>query len=157
MSPSAPVFWSIFGNGERLCLPYAGPQTRGLILIMVPYRWSFHAYPSDYWRYSPDDVSEISTDCQILNLEKDPAPPSLVYVKIRKPIGFVEKDLPGYGLYSIIAGRRMDKWERRHFATAQFARLNWGYCYEQINARMLNLLIHLKRELGRKANEYGGG
>lgn len=75
----------------------------GKIIIIVPSRWPYHDYPSDYWRYSKDDMVRIFSDCKIEKLDTDfmlgrdsegkATPFSLVYIKCMKPENFVEADL----------------------------------------------------------------
>lgn len=90
-------------NIKNVCKP------NGIILIIVPFEWPFHEYPIDFWRYSKEDINNIFSDCEILNIEEDLHKPSLVYAKIRKPNNFVEKNLADYKLFSIITGKRMLK------------------------------------------------
>lgn len=88
-------------NMKNIC------KSNGLILIIVPSSWPFHAYPYDYWRYAQDDIENIFADCQILMLTEDQKAVSLVYTKIKKPEAFVEKDLSQYPLYSIIMDKKI--------------------------------------------------
>jgi SAM-dependent methyltransferase len=115
----------------------------GLILIIVPFCWSFHAYPSDYWRYAPNDLEEIFADCEILNLDQDPTPQSLIYAKIRKPASFVERNLSDFCLHSIIADKRIEKCQWWHFFTPRFVGLTWVYHYKRVRSRMFEKLMHL--------------
>jgi SAM-dependent methyltransferase len=88
-------------NMKNICKP------GGLLIIIVPSAWPFHAYPHDYWRYHPEDIQNIFADCTIQTLEEDDRETSLVYAKIKKPTSFNEKDLSGYPLYSIILNRKI--------------------------------------------------
>ena len=67
----------------------------------VPY----HGYPYDFWRYELEDMQEIFSDMEILNLEPDPLMPG-VLIKARKPANFEEHDMRDYALYSIVTRRR---------------------------------------------------
>jgi len=53
-------------------------------------------------------MKHIFSDCEILSLEKDkyPGVPG-VFIKVKKPIVFVENNLSDYKLYSIIAKKRV--------------------------------------------------
>ena len=92
-------------NIKRICKP------GGFILFIVPSNWPYHGYPYDFWRYEKEDVKNIFSDCDIQILEEYGKKPgwTLVYAKVEKPRGFVEKDLEGYLLYSIISGGKADR------------------------------------------------
>jgi len=78
----------------------------GIILITTRSKgFPYHGYPYDFWRYEMEDMRIIFSDCDILVLEKDPA--KGVFVKIRKPINFIENDLSEYKLYSILTNKRV--------------------------------------------------
>jgi len=64
----------------------------------------YHGYPWDFWRFAIKDIEYIFQDCLIKRLETDPA--KGVCAKIIKPENFIEKDLSGYPLYSIVTGKR---------------------------------------------------
>lgn len=73
----------------------------GIILITTRSKgFGKHDYPTDYWRYEIDDMKKIFEDCEIKALEKDTRHPG-VFVRVVKPIKFVEKDLSSYQLYRI--------------------------------------------------------
>lgn len=104
----------------------------GIILIIVPSHWAFHECPCDFWRYKTDDILNIFSDCDILTLEEGFQRPSLVYlktknsavyVKIRKPVQFVEKDLSEYRLYSVIINKRISEIRDKDFQSFYFRRL----------------------------------
>jgi SAM-dependent methyltransferase len=87
-------------NIKRVCAP------RGWLLITTrSYGFRYHAYPHDYWRYEIDDMRRIFSDCEVLDLMSDPRSPG-VFMKARKPEPFVENELGGVELYSIVLGRR---------------------------------------------------
>ncbi len=81
-------------------------RTKGTILLVVPSRWDYHEYPRDFWRISLEDIKEIFSDYQIETIQEDKGWPALVYAKLIKPEKFMEKDLSGYKLYSVITGNK---------------------------------------------------
>ena len=66
----------------------------------------YHGWPCDYWRYEVADLRVIFSDFIIKNVEKDTYLPG-VFIKARKPLQFLENDLSGYALYSIIRKKRI--------------------------------------------------
>lgn len=90
----------VISNIKKVCKP------GGIILITTrSIGWSFHGYPYDFWRYELEDMENIFSDCEIQVLEKDPD--KGVFVKVRKPANFREKDLSSYELYSIAVNKRI--------------------------------------------------
>ena len=86
----------------------------GIILVTTrSYGFYYHGYPYDFWRYEIEDMENIFSDCVIEKLEKDPA--KGVFIKVRKPIDFVEKDLSDYELYSMIVDKRVKQLNERDF------------------------------------------
>ena len=78
----------------------------GIILITTRSPgFHYHGYPYDFWRYEIQDMENIFSDCIIEKIEKDPISPG-VFIKARKPRDFVEADLSGYSLHSVIFNRR---------------------------------------------------
>ena len=72
----------------------------GIILITVPHVGSgYRPHPDDYWRYTLDDMKNIFSDFTINVLEKHNRLPG-VYVKMTKPVDFIENDISNYELYS---------------------------------------------------------
>jgi SAM-dependent methyltransferase len=125
-------------NIKHVCRP------EGIVLITAPSDFPFHAYPNDFWRYEPMDVETIFSDFEILVLEEDPEPPSLVYLKARKPRSFVENNLSDYRLYSIIAGRRIREAHPLGFLTPRFARLLLGYGYHlHVKPRLMKPYLYV--------------
>lgn len=45
--------WLLAANLERLLIE------GGTILVMIPWVWRIHAYPSDYWRMTPEAVVSL--------------------------------------------------------------------------------------------------
>jgi SAM-dependent methyltransferase len=104
-------------NIKNICRP------NGIILIIVPSEWPYHEFPYDFWRYKREDIENIFSDCDILVLDEDPQGPSLVYVKMRKPDEFTEKDLSDYQLYSVILNRRIGEIREKNLRDFYFKRL----------------------------------
>lgn len=113
-------------NMKRIC------KQNGIILIIVPSDWPFHEHPYDFWRYKKEDIINIFSDCDILTLEENsPATSlvylkikqSLVYVKVRKPDEFIEKDLSHYQLYSVVTNKRISEIHDKDFQNFYFRRL----------------------------------
>ena len=93
----------VISNIKNVCKP------NGIILITTrSHGASYHGYPSDFWRYELDDMENIFSDCKILVLEKDFETPG-VFIKVKKPHNFIEKDLSGYKLYSIVVNKRVNR------------------------------------------------
>jgi len=86
---------------KRLC------KRNGIILLTTrSYGFEFHPYPYDFWRFELSDMQSIFSDCEITDLEKDFVAPG-VFVKVKKPSDFVERDLSGLELYNIVANKRL--------------------------------------------------
>jgi len=108
---------AVVSSMKRLCKP------QGLVLVIVPSIWPFHAYPNDYWRYTAADLRHIFADFELLQMAQDAAAPSLAYAKLRKPALFTEVDLAAYPLYSIITNRRTTQIRPADFLSLRFAGL----------------------------------
>lgn len=92
---------TVVSNIKRVC------RRNGLLLITTrSYGFPYHAYPSDFWRFECSDMEAIFSDCVIDALERDRVSPG-VMLKARKPQDFVERDLAGHELYSIILRKRI--------------------------------------------------
>jgi SAM-dependent methyltransferase len=93
----------VISNFKNIC------RTNGFILITTrSYGYPVHSYPYDYWRYEPEDLKEIFSDCDMIALERDFEAPG-VFMKVRKPLEFSEKDLSKFQLYSMFAGKRIQE------------------------------------------------
>jgi SAM-dependent methyltransferase len=78
----------------------------GILIITTRSKgFRYHGFPFDFWRYEKSDLEFIFSDFDIEVLEKD-LDESGIFLKARKRIDFVEKELKGYRLYSIIQNRR---------------------------------------------------
>jgi hypothetical protein len=79
----------------------------GLLLITTRSRgFPYHEAPYDFWRYEVSDMKEIFSDFIIENLRSDPQEPG-VFLKARKPLHYVAKDLSGHLLYSMVTQTRV--------------------------------------------------
>jgi len=106
----------VISNMKNVCKP------NGLILVTTrSYGFPYHAYPYDFWRYEPVDMQHVFSDCDIERLEKDKETPG-VLIKARKPHEFVEADLAGYELYSIIANKRIKEIDKKIFTHSRILR-----------------------------------
>lgn len=89
-------------NIKNTCKP------NGMILITTrSYGFHYHAYPYDFWRYQPEDMEEIFADCIIEKIEYDTYCPG-VFIKVKKPKNFFEKDISDHKLYSVIYNKRVN-------------------------------------------------
>ncbi len=78
----------------------------GLLLITTRSPgFGYHAYPSDFWRFEPDDLRAIFADFEIETIARDPASPG-VFLTARKPAPFVEQNTETLALFSILTNQR---------------------------------------------------
>ena len=89
-----------------------------LILTTRSPGFEFHGYPLDFWRFTPEDVSEIFGDLEIEVTERDTDNPPGVFFKARRTGSFTERNLDGYPLYSVVRRRRTTKLMRLDVAGA---------------------------------------
>jgi SAM-dependent methyltransferase len=92
--------------------------------------FQYHGYPYDFWRYTVDDMNAIFGDMDA-EVADDPSAPG-VFVFARKPTGFLERDLTGIRLYSIIGRKRRDASPPRIAREAYVAAL---MIYRKLRAR----------------------
>lgn len=76
-----------------------------LIITTRSYGFGYHGYPYDFWRFEEQDMRAIFSDMCITDLESDASAPG-VFLKAVKKLQFIEKDLSGYRLYSIVKDGR---------------------------------------------------
>jgi SAM-dependent methyltransferase len=85
----------VVSNIKNICMP------EGTIIVTTrSYGFPYHGYPYDFWRYEIADMAKIFADCTIEILEPDESEPG-VFMRAKKPKGFLERDLSSYELYSI--------------------------------------------------------
>jgi SAM-dependent methyltransferase len=90
-------------------------------VIMITTRslgFMYHGFPRDYWRFEPDDMARIFSDCSIEAVEKDPE--KGVFVRMVKPAVFTENNLADVALYSIVAGKRSHQVTERDMRSWRF-------------------------------------
>lgn len=79
-----------------------------LVITTRSVGFPYHLYPLDCWRYDVNDMAEIFADFEIQIVQPDPFEPG-VFVKARRPLNFVERDLSDYALYYMPGqARRVD-------------------------------------------------
>ncbi len=89
-------------NLKRVC------REGGVMLLTTrSFGFVYHGYPHDFWRYEPDDIRAIFSDMEVIELERDAPRAPGVFVKVRKPRTFRERDLLGLRLYSMVERRRI--------------------------------------------------
>jgi SAM-dependent methyltransferase len=137
-------------NMKNIC------RANGTILIIVPSHWPFHEFPHDFWRYGKEDIRNIFSDCDILALDEDPQPPSLVYGKIRKPNGFTERELSGYPLYSVIADKRIGEIHEKDLNDFYFRRLPLRDKIRDIVSRKARTILPKSWPWGNRGNNING-
>lgn len=84
--------WKIAVNGMKEVL-----KEEGIIFLTTRGPgFKYHPFPDDFWRFTVDDFKKIFADMEILDLRPDPDPESPgVFLKARKPKGFLQTDLSG--------------------------------------------------------------
>lgn len=92
----------VISNIKNVC------KSGGIILITTrSYGRKYHGYPFDFWRFELSDMKQIFADCIIEKIETDRVSPG-IFIRVRKPNAFKEKDLRTYKLYSIITDSKLD-------------------------------------------------
>ena len=113
----------------------------GIILITKrSIGFGFHSYPHDYWRYEPEDMEEIFSDCEMQVLERDPS--KGIFMKAAKSQNFEEKELPDYQLYSVVVNRRMKQIADKDLR-------NWHFIKLLARSKTKDALLKVARSLYR--------
>lgn len=81
-------------------------KPEGIMIITTRSKgFGYHGFPYDFWRYEISDMERIFSDSIIETIEKDTLSAG-VFIKVKKPMGFIENKLGAYRLYSIEFKRR---------------------------------------------------
>lgn len=123
---------TVISNLKGVCKP------GGILMVTtVSYGFPYHAYPYDFWRYQPEDMRAIFSDCEIESLETG-INGQAVFVKARKPGTFRENDLSKVHLYSIVVNRRVATIDESAFRNSYYQKQvlkqrlkKWIYTGEQ--------------------------
>ncbi len=95
-------------------------REQGIVLVTTRSRgFPFHGFPNDFWRFELADLSAIFADMDLLSLQPDPQFPG-VFLKARKPEGFVEQDLSALSIYNILRGARAMEVQPRDLRTMRY-------------------------------------
>jgi SAM-dependent methyltransferase len=122
-------------NMKRACVP------GGLIVITTRSKgFKYHGHPYDFWRYELSDMTEIFSDCEILDLQPDPTAPG-VFLKARKKDPFHERDLSQFELFNIVTGKRVQEICERDLRTFRFHLLTTKEFLMRWSARGLRILF----------------
>lgn len=120
----------VVSNMKHLCRP------GGILLVTTRSRgFHYHAYPHDYWRYEPEDIRNIFADFTIERVETDPRDPG-VFVRAVRPDRFVEKDLSGYLLYSMVTGKRVAEIEEGDSRSYHFRKLRYKLWKKRVKKKV---------------------
>lgn len=111
--------------------------------------FEFHGYPLDFWRFTPEDISEIFGDLEIEAIEKDTQDPPGVFFRARRPPGFTEGDVNDHSLYSVVRRRRARSLTRLDVAGAR--------CLAAGQAVVRRVLPRRARDVIRQALDRGCG
>lgn len=120
-----------------------------LVLTTRSKGFNFHGYPFDFWRYEVSDMERIFSDFIIESLESDTEIPG-VFIRARKPENFVENDLTGFQLYSIIKGERVLDITDKDFANA---RIKFGARQKFLKIVPRPVINFLKRSLFKNVSD----
>ena len=91
----------VVSNIKNIC------KKNGIIIITTRSKgFKYHGFPYDFWRYEVEDLKKIFSDCEIITLERDTTAPG-VFLKAKKPAGFLEKDLKNYKLFNVVVDKKV--------------------------------------------------
>jgi SAM-dependent methyltransferase len=119
---------------KQVCKPEGS-----IVLTTRSEGFGYHGYPFDFWRFGTEDMQKIFADFNIVSLEKDREAPG-VFLKACKPENFVETDLTGYGLYSIIRKARVVDITETYQSTLAFSAIT-------VNEKMKCVAFKIARRL----------
>jgi SAM-dependent methyltransferase len=87
---------------------FKGVLKSGGLLLLTTRSPGFarHEFPSDYWRFTGDDMQGIFSDMTIERLQDDPDMAG-IFVSARKPRDFRENDLRDYDAFSMTSPSRV--------------------------------------------------
>jgi len=112
----------------------------GILIVIVPSKnFPYHGYPFDYWRYEITDMEYIFSDLDIEIMQERPEE-SLLFMRARKPIRFVEKDLINYPLHSILTGACVPDITDIEICKFKFRMLPRRVAVKVLPAKIINLL-----------------
>jgi SAM-dependent methyltransferase len=67
--------------------------------------FGYHGFPFDYWRFEVSDMRDIFSDFIVESIVNDPIVPG-VFLKARKPEGFLGNNTRSLGVFTLITGKR---------------------------------------------------
>ncbi|MEQ8541855.1 MAG: methyltransferase domain-containing protein [Coleofasciculus sp. D1-CHI-01] len=118
-------------NIKNICKP------NGIILITTrSYGHPCHGFPHDFWRYEFEDMKYIFSDFESILIEKDYQSPG-VFLKAKKNIFFIEKELSDYCLYSILFNKKLSKINKQDYKTFYFRRLAMKQHIKKIGNKLI--------------------
>lgn len=104
----------VISNMKRVC------KKEGYIIITTRSKgYPYHPSPTDFWRFEKSDMKFIFSDCEIKSLELDKEYPG-IFIKVKKPKNFVEKDIKDLALYNVITNKRQVKVKNKDFYNLNF-------------------------------------
>jgi len=120
-----------------------------ILITTVSYGFLYHAFPHDFWRYEIEDMKSIFSDCIIEKIENGRN--SLgVFIKVRKPKNFTEKNLSDYQLYSIVVNKRVKEITEKDFRNIYFLSIQFRTLLRSMEARVVKYLENLTFGKGEK-------
>lgn len=124
----------VISNMKQIC------KKGGVILITTrSLGFPYHPTPTDFWRYEKNDLEIIFSDCEILSLETDKEFPG-VFIKVKKPETFIEKDISSYKLYNMITGTRKTKLTSEDFKNFHFIKMTLREKAKHATLKILKIL-----------------
>ena len=125
----------VISNIKNLCKP------GGTILITTrSYGFVYHPTPTDFWRFEIEDMEQIFSDCEIINLESDYEFPG-VFVHVRKPLDFIENDLSDYKLYSMITNKKTNELTEKSYKNYHYYKISMR---EKLRLIIISIIIFFR-------------